>query len=291
MCVCVCVCVRARVCVCVGVCMWYLVAYPNVPSLCFNPPLLPFHLSPLPPAPPSDNTLVLFSNVRLAHIILFALSWVLAFIFIFFMFRPFISGATAETRQVAELLSQLPSEMDVEGLVAQVGGRGCLGPGDTGGREGMSGAWWHRWGGGDVWGLVAQVGERGCPGPGGADGGEGMLRTWWHRWGGGDVRGLVPRLWGLRRGRGGQEWGLSARWHWCRGGVVSTLLIPKTATSPTTLIPKTATSPTTLSLKLLLALLPLSLKLLLARPPQWQSAVEYIGCFPPSLATTPSHHP
>ncbi|KAG2493479.1 hypothetical protein HYH03_008295 [Edaphochlamys debaryana] len=59
-----------------------------------------------------------FSQVRMAHIILFVISLVLAVLFLSMMFRPFIRRTAIEARQVAELLSQLPPEMDVEGLVA-----------------------------------------------------------------------------------------------------------------------------------------------------------------------------
>ncbi|GLI64845.1 hypothetical protein VaNZ11_008226 [Volvox africanus] len=59
-----------------------------------------------------------FGKVRMAHIILFVLSLALAMVFLLFMFRPFIRRTAIEARQVAELLSQLPPEMDVEGLVA-----------------------------------------------------------------------------------------------------------------------------------------------------------------------------
>ncbi|KAG2450719.1 hypothetical protein HYH02_004557 [Chlamydomonas schloesseri] len=59
-----------------------------------------------------------FGQVRMAHIILFVLSICLAILFLATMFRPFIRRTAIEARQVAELLSQLPPEMDVEGLVA-----------------------------------------------------------------------------------------------------------------------------------------------------------------------------
>ncbi|GLC33063.1 hypothetical protein PLESTB_000374500 [Pleodorina starrii] len=59
-----------------------------------------------------------FGKVRMAHIILFVLSLALCLLFLIFMFRPFIRRTAIEARQVAELLSQLPPEMDVEGLVA-----------------------------------------------------------------------------------------------------------------------------------------------------------------------------
>lgn len=54
----------------------------------------------------------------MAHVILFVLSLVLSLLFLLLIFRPFIRRTAIEARQVAELLSQLPPEMDVEGLVA-----------------------------------------------------------------------------------------------------------------------------------------------------------------------------
>ncbi|GFR48517.1 hypothetical protein Agub_g10412 [Astrephomene gubernaculifera] len=59
-----------------------------------------------------------FGKVRMAHVILFVLSLLMAVLFLVAMFRPFIRRTAIEARQVAELLSQLPPEMDVEGLVA-----------------------------------------------------------------------------------------------------------------------------------------------------------------------------
>lgn len=77
------------------------------------------HRVPLLYAPfPAEAAHANFSKVRMAHIILFVMNWVLALMFLITMFRPFIRRTTIEARQVAELLSQLPPEMDVEGLVA-----------------------------------------------------------------------------------------------------------------------------------------------------------------------------
>lgn len=90
-----------------------------------------------------------FANVRTVHIVLFVISWLLAIAFLVFMFRPLMRRVATESRQVAELLSQLPPEMDVEGLVAQAmarsGGGGGKGDDDDSGHGREAG----RGGGGD----------------------------------------------------------------------------------------------------------------------------------------------
>lgn len=51
------------------------------------------------------------------HILQVVLSILLAVMFIVFMLRPFLAETTSETKRVAELLAQLPADVDVEGLV------------------------------------------------------------------------------------------------------------------------------------------------------------------------------
>ncbi|KAL6764362.1 hypothetical protein V8C86DRAFT_1584387 [Haematococcus lacustris] len=57
------------------------------------------------------------SNVLDFQIASFALTWVIMALFLLFVFRPFLNRVKNETKRVAELLSQLPAEVDVEGLV------------------------------------------------------------------------------------------------------------------------------------------------------------------------------
>lgn len=69
----------------------------------------------------------MFSQVRVVHYLIFALSLVGALFLWLGVIRPHLKQSHKETRQIAEMLSQLPPEMDVEGLVAQamVGGKVC----------------------------------------------------------------------------------------------------------------------------------------------------------------------
>ncbi|KAG2430818.1 hypothetical protein HXX76_009794 [Chlamydomonas incerta] len=61
-----------------------------------------------------------YQGVRAEQIILFVTGWVWAFIFTMLILRPFLRRAHQEMRRIAELLSQLPAEVDVETMVAQV---------------------------------------------------------------------------------------------------------------------------------------------------------------------------
>ncbi|KAG2430820.1 hypothetical protein HXX76_009796 [Chlamydomonas incerta] len=61
-----------------------------------------------------------YEGVRVEQIILFVIGWVWALIFISLLLRPFLRRAHQEMRRIAELLSQLPAEVDVENMVARV---------------------------------------------------------------------------------------------------------------------------------------------------------------------------
>ncbi|KAG2445087.1 hypothetical protein HYH02_008954 [Chlamydomonas schloesseri] len=61
-----------------------------------------------------------YEGVRMEAIILFVVGWVWAVIFLLLLLRPFLRRAHLEMRRIAELLSQLPPEVDVESMVAQV---------------------------------------------------------------------------------------------------------------------------------------------------------------------------
>lgn len=60
------------------------------------------------------------SQVRVVHEAIFALSLIGAIALWLGLVRPTLRRAARETAQIAEMLSQLPPEMDVEGIIAQV---------------------------------------------------------------------------------------------------------------------------------------------------------------------------
>jgi hypothetical protein len=61
----------------------------------------------------------MFDQMRVAHITVFVISLVWALFLWLGLARPMLRRSGKESRQIAEMLSQLPPEMDVEGLVAQ----------------------------------------------------------------------------------------------------------------------------------------------------------------------------
>ncbi|WIA17635.1 hypothetical protein OEZ85_014441 [Tetradesmus obliquus] len=63
----------------------------------------------------------IFAQVRVVHEAIFALSLIGAIALWLGLVRPTLRRAARETAQIAEMLSQLPPEMDVEGIIAQVG--------------------------------------------------------------------------------------------------------------------------------------------------------------------------
>jgi hypothetical protein len=69
----------------------------------------------------------MFDQMRVAHITVFIISLVWALFLWLGLARPMLRRSGKESRQIAEMLSQLPPEMDVEGLVAQAIARtgGC----------------------------------------------------------------------------------------------------------------------------------------------------------------------
>lgn len=75
-----------------------------------------------------DGVEALFDQLRMAHVIIFVFSLLGALALWLGMVRPYLKQSNKETRQIAEMLSQLPPEMDVEGLIAQalVGGASQL---------------------------------------------------------------------------------------------------------------------------------------------------------------------
>lgn len=69
-------------------------------------------------------SLKLLENVLIMNIVLLVVSVLLAFFFLFYMVMPHVGRTTKESKRIAELLSQLPPDMDVEGLVQQAIRRG-----------------------------------------------------------------------------------------------------------------------------------------------------------------------
>ena len=58
-------------------------------------------------------------STLMLQIVQLALAAVLGAAFVIFMLLPFIQDAWIETRRIAELLAQLPPEIDVEAMVAR----------------------------------------------------------------------------------------------------------------------------------------------------------------------------
>jgi hypothetical protein len=62
----------------------------------------------------------IFVQVRTVHTVVFVLSLFGALLLWLALVLPTLKCAGKESRQIAEMLSQLPPEMDVEGIIAQV---------------------------------------------------------------------------------------------------------------------------------------------------------------------------
>ncbi|KAG2501688.1 hypothetical protein HYH03_000190 [Edaphochlamys debaryana] len=76
-----------------------------------------------------DDVQSAYKRVQVQQVALFAIAWVWALLFLVLQVRPLLRRASNEMRRIAELLSQLPSEVDVEGLVmAVVLGERATGP-------------------------------------------------------------------------------------------------------------------------------------------------------------------
>lgn len=78
----------------------------------------------------------MFSQLRTAHTVVFVFSLLGGLVLWLGLVRPTLKSAGKETRQIAEMLSQLPPEMDVEGLIMQV-----LVAGGQGWWQGAGGCW------------------------------------------------------------------------------------------------------------------------------------------------------
>ncbi|EFJ44860.1 hypothetical protein VOLCADRAFT_94888 [Volvox carteri f. nagariensis] len=64
-----------------------------------------------------ESVVALYMRVEVFHVVVFVLSWLLAGLFLFGMLRPFMGHTQRETERIAEMLSQLPADVDVEGLL------------------------------------------------------------------------------------------------------------------------------------------------------------------------------
>ncbi|KAJ9516873.1 hypothetical protein QJQ45_027277 [Haematococcus lacustris] len=67
-----------------------------------------------------DKVLSVYSKCLQILVASFALTWVILVLYLLLVFRPFLHRVNNETKRVAELLSQLPAEVDVEGLVQRL---------------------------------------------------------------------------------------------------------------------------------------------------------------------------
>ena len=61
----------------------------------------------------------IFDGMRVAHVVVFVLSLCMMLFILLGMIRPFLKRIHKENRQIAELLCQLPAEMDVEELILE----------------------------------------------------------------------------------------------------------------------------------------------------------------------------
>ncbi|KAG2440500.1 hypothetical protein HYH02_010378 [Chlamydomonas schloesseri] len=61
-----------------------------------------------------------FKRVELLQIFSLVVSWLLAAVFIFLQLRPFVASNRVETQRIARMLSELPPDVDIEGLVTKV---------------------------------------------------------------------------------------------------------------------------------------------------------------------------
>jgi hypothetical protein len=65
-----------------------------------------------------SGALASFSSQGTTHILLLVVALVCGLLFMVVLFKPFLSSTAKESRRVAELLTQLPKDVDVEGMVA-----------------------------------------------------------------------------------------------------------------------------------------------------------------------------
>ncbi|GLI60726.1 hypothetical protein VaNZ11_002824 [Volvox africanus] len=66
-----------------------------------------------------NTILALYNSIMMLHILLFLIFWIIFGGFLLFMLNPLLRRIANERRRIAELMSQLPLELDVERLVAR----------------------------------------------------------------------------------------------------------------------------------------------------------------------------
>ncbi|EFJ49581.1 hypothetical protein VOLCADRAFT_89940 [Volvox carteri f. nagariensis] len=124
-----------------------------------------------------------YSDVIIQQIVMFCIAWVWGVLFLLLQLRPIVRKAQNEMRRVAELLSQLPPEVDCEALVAAVvlgladqqsqAGRRPAGAGGSGGKAAAAVATCAGGAYGSCYGGVGDAGGVGNYGSGASGGGGG----------------------------------------------------------------------------------------------------------------------
>ncbi|GIL79405.1 hypothetical protein Vretimale_18290 [Volvox reticuliferus] len=66
-----------------------------------------------------SDALAAFKAQGTLHTVVFAIAWVLWALYLWLLLKPYLQISSTETKRVAEMLSQLPSELDVEGMVEE----------------------------------------------------------------------------------------------------------------------------------------------------------------------------
>ncbi|GLI68263.1 hypothetical protein VaNZ11_012618, partial [Volvox africanus] len=66
-----------------------------------------------------SDALAAFKAQGTIHTVVFAIAWVLWALYLWLLLKPYLQISSTETKRVAEMLSQLPSELDVEGMVEE----------------------------------------------------------------------------------------------------------------------------------------------------------------------------
>ncbi|KAG2488180.1 hypothetical protein HYH03_013321 [Edaphochlamys debaryana] len=81
-----------------------------------------------------------YEGVKVQQVLLLALAWIWALVFVLLLLQPLLRRSRNEMRRIAELLSQLPGEVDCEGMViAAISAGGAPLPAGAGGGAPMGG--------------------------------------------------------------------------------------------------------------------------------------------------------
>lgn len=140
-----------------------------------------------------DDVLADFNRERVLQIALVVVAAVSITAFLLVLFRPFLRQVTKEGRRVAELLVQLPPEMDLETLVAALTASGEEGHEGANEQTGLSLARGRMSTGGSIWKRLSASGQTpAAPLMGGAagfGGGTDDTRQYQPSWGKGEADG------------------------------------------------------------------------------------------------------